>query len=227
MMRSLLIVAVLVGCSDGNPTQEIKERAAELSSGYKQQSKVIVAKQDQTLATLTEVHGRVGDLLLAADDTKQRLESMEASLVDSKSVRNEDDQASALEPQEDQRANLSHPSIPVASPPAVRLFVSTIESCQPCRKLKKAVDDGEFSGFDVTYDDGFEGLRLYPAIRFETTKTTTGWGVVYGYDSGTVTRLRVMTGGIKQQPVTLIDRGTRSPMVRIKSTRRGLFGLFR
>jgi len=118
-MRWMLIVAMLVGCSDGNPSAEIRARAAELSSGYKQQAQVIVAKQDQALATLTEVHGRVGDLLLAADDTKQRLELLEASLVKSEPQR-EEVIKSALEPQEVAKANPSQSSQPVASPPAVR-----------------------------------------------------------------------------------------------------------
>jgi len=201
-MRWMLIVAVLAGCSDGNPTEEIKARAAELSSGYKQHSEVIVAKQDQALATLTEVKSRVGDLLLAADDTKQRLESMEASLVKSNPNGKEADRQSALEPQEPTRPNLSQPVKPVASAPAVRLFVTHAPfACPPCERLKRAVDTGEFAGFEVVDSDGFTGLRSYPAIRFETPSTETGWGVVYGYDSSTIPTLRAMTQGTSA-PVT-------------------------
>jgi hypothetical protein len=138
MRSSILFVLVCaVGCNQ-EPSAAIKARASELSSGYQKQADRIEIKQDESLLTLREVKSRVGDLLLATVDTKQRLESLEASLVrsepqqlggDLESSRSgtsgNDTEAAqadsaATEPQETTRANLSQSTIPVALPPAVR-----------------------------------------------------------------------------------------------------------
>jgi len=119
-MRSIIWLMLLcaVGCNQ-EPSAAIKARAAELSSGFRKHAEAISAKQDESLSLLTQVNSRVGDLLLASDDTKQRLESLEASLVKSEPQPLGGDPA-AHEPQEIQRANQSQPSIPVALSPAVR-----------------------------------------------------------------------------------------------------------
>jgi len=218
-MRWILIVAVLAGCDPCScePSSEIKARAAELSGGFKTQAEKIVAKQDESLTIL-----KSNTTALAA--IKGQIEALK---VESETPKVEEVIKSA-EPQEAPRANLSQPIIPVAPSPAVRLFVSHAPfHCPPCERLERAVTNGEFDGFEVVDGGDFSGLRSYPAIRFETPTTATGWGVLYGYDNSTIPTLRALTGAIKEQPVTLTDRGTRSPVVRIRSTRRGFFGLFR
>jgi hypothetical protein len=114
----IALLFALIGCNQ-EPSAAIKARASELSSGYQKQADRIEIKQDESLLTLREVKSRLGDLLIAADETKQRLESMEASLVRSEPQR-EEVIKSALEPQEPAQANQSQPAIPVASAPAVR-----------------------------------------------------------------------------------------------------------
>jgi hypothetical protein len=129
------------------------------------------------------------------------LKIVEASLVKSNPNGKESDPASATEPQE-LEGKESQPAILAASSPAVRLFVTHAPfHCPPCERLKTAVANGEFDGFEVVDGDSFSGLRSYPAIRFETPTTTTGWGVVYGYDSNTITTLRALTQGTSA-PVT-------------------------
>ena len=65
-MRWMLIAAVMVGCSDGNPSAEIKARAAELST-LLTSSKAVEAKSDEILVAISEV--------------KTQVETLEASLV--------------------------------------------------------------------------------------------------------------------------------------------------
>jgi hypothetical protein len=199
----MLIVAMLVGCSDGNPSAEIRARAAELSSGYKQQAQVIVAKQDQALATLTEVHGRVGDLLLAADDTKQRLESLEASLVKSEPQR-EEVIKSAVEPQEVAKANPSQSSQPVASPPAVRSSAVkmswNVEGNWSPTILETAKHLREDHGIIA---DGMSHQQMHDAHAA-------------AHEGRPV--------AIKTQPVQIINRGTNCPNGQCPTPRRGLFG---
>jgi hypothetical protein len=195
---------MLVGCSDGNPSAEIRARAAELSSGYKQQAQVIVAKQDQALATLTEVHGRVGDLLLAADDTKERLELLEASLVKSEPQR-EEVINSAVEPQEPTRPNLSQSVKPVASAPAVRLsgpvkMSWNVEGNWSPTILETAKHLREDHGIIA---DGMTHQQMHDAHAA-------------AHEGRPV--------AIKTQPVQLINRGTNCPNGQCPSPRRGLFG---
>jgi len=197
-MRWMLIFAVLVGCDPCScePSAEIKARAAELSSGFKKNTDVIVSKQDETLTALAAIKSQVESLSGSVLETRQAVGTMEASLVKSNPNGKESDPASALEPQEAKRPNQSQPLSPVGVSPAVRLFVTHAPfHCPPCERLKAAVSNGEFDGFEVTDVGDFSGLRSYPAIRFETPKTTTGWGVVYGYDSSTIPTLRAMTQG--------------------------------
>ena len=114
-MRWMLIVAVLVGCSDGNPSAEIRTRAAELSSGFKTQAAEHHSK------TIAVIESTSQEIVSQNEQIIDTLKIVEASLVESKSVRKEDDQQSALESQEPPRPNPSQSSKPVASAPAVRL----------------------------------------------------------------------------------------------------------
>jgi hypothetical protein len=196
-MRYLLIVAVLVGCDPCScePSAEIKARAAELSSGFKSQA---AENHSKTIAVIESTRQEIVSQNEQIIDT---LKIMEASLVKSNPNGKESDPASAVEPQE-LEGKESQPAILAASSPAVRLFVTHAPfHCPPCERLKTAVANGEFDGFEVVDGDSFSGLRSYPAIRFETPTTTTGWGVVYGYDSNTITTLRALTQGTSA-PVT-------------------------
>lgn len=190
-MRWMLIVAVLAGCDPCScePTEDIKARAAELSSGFKTQA---AEHHNQTIA--------------AIDSTRQEIVSQNEQIIDTLKIveaklivptpKSEEVIQSAVEPQEATRANLSQPIIPVASPPAVRLFITHAPfHCPPCERLKRAVTNGEFDGFEVADGGDFSGLRSYPAIRFETPTTATGWGVLYGYDNNTIPTLRALTQG--------------------------------
>jgi hypothetical protein len=193
----MLIIAVLVGCDPCScePSAEIKARAAELSSGFKSQA---AENHSKTIAVIESTRQEIVSQNEQIIDT---LKIVEASLVKSEPKQLGGDPASALEPQE-LEGKESQPAILAASSPAVRLFVTHAPfACPPCERLKRAVANGEFEGFEVVDGGYFSGLRSYPAIRFETPTTTTGWGVVYGYDSNTIPTLRALTQGTSA-PVT-------------------------
>jgi hypothetical protein len=242
------ILLCIVGCGEGRniskPSPEIQARAKVYSTSFSREVAAIekidtVANKQDVLSTQVdsftsksiELNQEIVEQLKALNgsifETRRAVGTMEASLVKPQTLRNEEVIKSALEPQEAAKANQSQSHQPVASPPAVRLFVSHAPFyCPPCERLKTAVANGEFDGFVVEDSGDFPGLRSYPAIRFQTSKTRTGWGVVYGYDSNTIPTLRALTEATLQRPVTLIDRGTRSPGLRVKLSRRGLFGIF-
>ncbi len=128
-MRYLMLVCLLfAGCGEGKnisqPDPKIQARAKLYSSSLAREVAAIdkldsvSVKQDETLTALAAIKSQVESLTA---ETREATDTMKASLVDSKSVRKEDDQQSALEPQEATRPNPSQPIKPVASSPAVRL----------------------------------------------------------------------------------------------------------
>jgi hypothetical protein len=191
---------MLAGCSE-EPTawqQALRETGEE-----------VVAKQDESIVILKEntkalvsISATSQGIVSQNEQIIDTLKIVEASLVKTEAVNAKEVIKSAVEPQEATRANLSQPIIPVALSPAVRLFVTHAPfHCPPCERLKRAVTNGEFDGFEVVDGGDFSGLRSYPAIRFETPTTATGWGVLYGYDSNTILTLRALTQGTSA-PVT-------------------------
>ena len=188
-MRYLICVLLLCGCDD-TANQKPAEFTVTVQQAAERHSKTIAAI-DSTRQEIVSQNEQIIDTL----------KIVEAKLIVPKPQR-EEVIKSALEPQENPRANPAQTTTPVASPPAVRLFVSHAPfHCPPCERLERAVTNGEFDGFEVVDGGDFSGLRSYPAIRFETPTTATGWGVVYGYDSNTILTLRALTRGTSA-PVT-------------------------
>jgi len=194
----LIGICLLAGCSQEPSAWQQAMRMTSEEVVTKQDESITILKANTT--ALTAIKSQVDGLVESTTETRVKLEAL---VVKSEAPKAEEEVIkSALEPQQDKPANQSQPSIPVASPAAVRLFVTHAPfACPPCERLKRAVESGEFTGFDVVDADDFAGLRSYPAIRFETPTTTTGWGVVYGYDSNTIPKLRALTQGTSA-PVT-------------------------
>jgi len=111
--------------------------------------------------------------------------------VDSETGSSKEVISSENEPQSVPEGNGSQPthSQPDATT-AVRLFVSSSESCIPCRQLWAAVERGDLEGFEVVESQDFEGLAGYPAIRFKHASSKTGWAVRYGWSAGQLGWLR-------------------------------------
>ena len=199
-MRYALLILMLAGCSE-EPTAW--QQALRITG------EEVIAKQDESIGILEEntkalvsISATSQGIVSQNEQIIDTLKIVEASLVKTEAVNAKEVIKSAVEPQEATRANLSQPIIPVASPPAVRLFITHAPfHCPPCERLKRAVTNGEFDGFEVVDGGDFSGLRSYPAIRFETPTTATGWGVLYGYDSNTILTLRALTQGASA-PVT-------------------------
>jgi hypothetical protein len=122
-MRSIFLIFVSGCCLGCGLTDDPDMR--ELKSSLRITGEEVTAKQDESIVILREntnalaaIKSQVESL---ASETREATDTLKASLVDSESVRKEDDQQSALEPQEQTRPNLSQPIKPVASAPAVRL----------------------------------------------------------------------------------------------------------
>jgi len=125
--------------------------------------------------------------------------------------------------------------VKAADPPKIPLFVSSIESCAPCVKLKADVDSGAFSDFDVQYVSD-PGVDYYPRIRYEDPDRPGKFAFLTGYDSRTLPFLKsrllqkadnAVSEGAKANPGAT-GGGTVVRSVQRKTSRgRGFLGLFR
>jgi len=193
-MRPILLM-LFSGCCFGCGLTDDPD-IRELKASLRITGEEVTAKQDESLTILREntaalqaIKYQVENLNGGILETRRALGTMEASLSTADLNRKDGDPA-AREPQETERKSQTTPLLS-DSPSAVRLFVTSSESCAPCVRLWKAVKNGEFSGFDVRHSTNFEGLRSYPAIRFQDSQGQ--WKVIYGYDDTTVETLRRLT----------------------------------
>jgi nitrate reductase NapAB chaperone NapD len=196
----MLIVAVLVGCDPCScePSADIKARAAELSSGFKTQA---AEHHSKTIAVIESTRQEIVSQNEQIIDT---LKIVEASLVDSKSVRKEDDQQSAVEPQEATRANLSQPIIPVASAPAVRSSGVTMK-------------------WDIEGNWNPSILETAKHLREDHGIVADGLTHQQMHDAHAATHEGRKVAN-KSQLVQFVNRGSQCPGGRCPTPRRGLFG---
>jgi hypothetical protein len=203
LIRDLMLAGfcmlIMIGCNH-EPSAEIKARAAELSSGFRKQAEAITAKQDESLTLLTQVNSRVGDLLLAADATKEQIETLKAFLANPQAQQSGGDPA-AREPQETERKSQTTPLLS-DSPPAVRLFVTQADfPCAPCERMRRAIEAGEFSEFEIVWTAPFDGQQGFPATRFRSRTSPTGWRVIYGFDDSTIAQIKANIDGTARSEV--------------------------
>jgi hypothetical protein len=187
---------MLVGCDPCScePSAEIKARAAELSSGFKKNTDVIVSKQDESLVIL-----KSNTTALAA--IKGQIEALK---VESETPKVEEVIKSAVELQEVAQANPSQSSQPVASPPAVRsssvVMKWNVEGNWNPTILETAKHLREDHGIIA---DGMTHQQMHDAHAA-------------AHEGRQVAN--------KSQPVQMINRGSQCPGGVCPSPRRGLFG---
>ena len=205
-MRSIFLIFVS-GCCLGCGIADDPDMR-ELKNSLRITGEEVVAKQDESLVILksntTALAAIAGQVESLASEKREATDTLKASLVDSKSVRKEDDQQSALEPQEATRANLSQSTIPVALSPAVRSSSvvmkwnvagnwnpSILETAKHLREDHGIIADG------LTHQQ----MHDMHAAAHEGRKVAN-----------------------KSQPVQMINRGSSCPNGQCPTPRRALFG---
>jgi hypothetical protein len=164
---------IMVGCAT-------QHDLACLKMSLRSTDELIVLKQSETVGILTEQT----NALAAIRATLKVIEDSETA--SGKEVINLEN-----EQQPDTTANDSQPPQHQAdASAAVRLLVSSTAGCAPCARLWRDVDAGLFDGFAVEKSGDFDGLKSYPAIRYEDAASATGWAVVYGYDAAQLQSLK-------------------------------------
>lgn len=106
----------------------------------------------------------------------------------------------------------------------VKIYVSTTSPCAPCERLKRDYAAGKFAGFDVRFATDW-APESYPAIRYPTKASKTGWAVLYGYDGQpTIDKLKELTSDdaiILAQPTPAPAAMSHSEMVALHNSLHG------
>ena len=164
---------IMVGCATQRDIAGLKMSLRSTGSD-------IVSKQSQAIDILTEQTNALAEI-------KASLQVIEDSETDSgREVINLENEQQPLEDANDSHS-AQHQADSVA---VVRLLVSSTAGCAPCARLWRDVDAGLFDGFAVEKSGDFDGLKSYPAIRYEDATSATGWAVVYGYDAAQLRLLK-------------------------------------
>lgn len=112
----------------------------------------------------------------------------------------------------------------VATTLDVKIYVSTTTPCAPCERLKRDHEAGKFAGFDVRFATDW-APESYPAIRYPSKASKTGWAVLYGYDGQpTIDRLKELTSDdsvIVAQPTPAPEAMSHSEIVSLHNRLHG------
>ena len=177
-IRLLLLAGFCLLITVGCATQH---DLAGLKMSLRSTDELIVLKQSETIGILTEQTSA-----LAAIKATLEVIELNSETDSGREVINLEN-----EQQTDTTANDSQsPQHQADASAAVRLLVSSTAGCAPCAKLWRDVDAGLFEGFVVEKSADFDGLKSYPAIRYEDASSATGWVVVYGYDAAQLRSLK-------------------------------------
>jgi len=183
MRWPIIICVVLAGCSVNDP----KPANPDALTAWQQALRDTGAEVLQ-IATSTQTELRSNTETLTA--IKSQLDTIEASLVTPQTANSEEVIQSTESTPAGKNANESQPVTGlVAAPAGVPLLISTTVGCAPCERLKQDVAAGLFDGFDVKFATDWQPDK-YPAIRFKSDSSSSGWGAIYGYDGNTLAWLR-------------------------------------
>ena len=141
----IALLFALIGCNH-EPSAEIKARAAELSSGFKQHAETFTAKQDESLTILRENTTALAALKSQVEAVKTAIETQEP--------REEVVRSSPPEVASESSASSTARSSDV---PLVVTYADFY--CPPCERLREAVERGDFAGFKVIESESFAGQK--------------------------------------------------------------------
>jgi hypothetical protein len=203
LMLAGFCMLIMIGCNH-EPSAETKARAAELSSGFRKQAEAITAKQDESLTILRENTAAL-QAIKSLSDKQMELDTEIVSLLKASlstaDLNRKDGDPAAPEPQGTERKSQTTPLLS-DSPPAVRLFVTQADfPCAPCERMRRAIEAGEFSEFEIVWTAPFDGQQGFPATRFRSRTSPTGWRVIYGFDDSTIAQIKANIDGTARSEV--------------------------
>jgi hypothetical protein len=193
----------LVGCTEAPP--DISPKLEIMKKILREGNESIRDAQEHTTAA-------VADNSETLREIRQKISELNSTVASK--IPTPHAAQTAVEPTEESTSAPDRPDDP--APPEVvsvtsadvPLFVSTTVPCAPCERLKRDHAAGKFAGFSVTYATDW-APQSYPAIRYQTKASSTGWAVLYGYDGQpTIDKLKELTSGktvLAAQPIQVIQ----------------------
>jgi hypothetical protein len=204
-MRYLLcgVLLGLFGCTEAPP--DISPKLEIMKKILREGNESIRDAQEHTTAavadnseTLREIKQKISEL---NSTVASKIPTPEAAQTETKPA---EESTSAPDSPDDP----APPEIVSVTSADVPLFVSTTVPCAPCERLKRDHAAGKFTGFNLQFSNDW-APRSYPAIRYPTKASSTGWAVLYGYDGQpTIDKLKELTLGktvLVSQPVQTIQ----------------------
>ena len=186
-MKRLLILTLFVGCQTPKPIDDSAWRQALLSADRAVQS--TVTSTHEVVKANTQQLEAIAQSIEAIKQATETLTDREEVIPVSTELAQEDREEVISESANETPRELVMPQTD-GTGPGVELVVTLADfHCPPCDRLKAAIEAGQFSEFAVRYDQSYMPSS-YPAIRYRSTESSTGWSAISGYDSGTVPFLR-------------------------------------
>ena len=186
-MRRLLLLTALVGCQTPKPIDDSAWRQALLSADRAVQSTVT-----STHEVVTENTKQLEAIAQSIEAIKQATETPTDSeeVIPVSTELTQDDREEVISVSANETpSELVMPQTD-GTGPGVELVVTLADfHCPPCERLKAAIKAGQFSDFAIRYDNSYKPSG-YPAIRYRSTESSSGWSAIVGYDSGTVPFLK-------------------------------------
>lgn len=186
-MRRLLILTALVGCQTPKPIDDSAWRQALLSADRAVQSTVT-----STHEVVTENTKQLEAIAQSIEAIKQATETPTDSeeVIPVSTELTQDDREEVISVSANETpSELVMPQTD-GTGAGVELVVTYADFyCPPCERLKAAIKAGQFSDFAIRYDNSYRPSS-YPAIRYRSTESSSGWSAIVGYDSGTVPFLK-------------------------------------
>lgn len=138
-MRYLVLLCVLLGCSQPVPDNRVTE--------------ILARVQTDNVTQTTVLLDEFGKLNIKLDAVKTAVETIPAG-------------RDLMPPEPPSSPSKAEPqALPAFSKPI--LYVSTIEACSPCRQLKKDIDAGLFDDFEVRTVEDPAWSEGFPVIRWQ------------------------------------------------------------
>jgi len=204
-MKYLLcgVIVGLLGCTESAP--DVSPKIEMLKKVLREGNESIRDAQEHTTAavadnseTLREIKQKISEL---NSTVASKIPTPEAAQTETKPA---EESTSAPDSPDDP----APPEVVSVTSADVPLFVSTTVPCAPCERLKRDHAAGKFAGFDVQFATDW-APRSYPAIRYPSKASSTGWAVLYGYDGQpTIDKLKELTSEktvLVAQPVQTIQ----------------------
>jgi hypothetical protein len=219
-----LICGVVGCCSEPAVGPKIDTLKAVLRAANETQTTEIKATREELVentAALNEIRSRIEQL---NSTVSEKIPTPKAEAPETPEPAPSVETSPGVSPATAPQASSPEGVVTQAAQTDVVLHVSTTSPCAPCERLKRDHAAGKFAGFDVRFTTDW-APRSYPAIRYPSKASATGWAVLYGYDGQqTIDKLKELTSEktvLLAQPIPAPAAMSHSDMIRLHNSLHG------